>query len=275
MKSSASSAILATARTKPTITLMAATAAGTDIVRVVANVVHTSASRANPQLMFEALSEAVGKRLRAVPNTFNKLSSNSISDTVMGVMSLNKISKPYTEEAVAGFKSVSSNMFMDKESDMWRLEDTPGGKLLVKDNPDESVSSMKELLASLCSSSPWKSECSEIKTAVGGDFVSFVGLSGNLNYGFVISSISNSEDVLILPVDAEAPTEVAQAACVTVVPGEQLPDLEVVETPDVITSSARGGSSVDVVIEYYRRLYGNHKEFFSQLVDRIKNQAFA
>jgi hypothetical protein len=145
--------------------------------------------------------------------------------------------------------------------------------MLVKENAAESISDMKELLSSLCSSSPWKAEASATLNVRGGDFVSYVALSGSVNFGFVAASISN-EDFLVVPLVGDS-TEVKLDAITQVVEGESIPDLEIEENAQTTLSAARNKSGVDELIEFYRRIYGQNREFFNALVSRIKQQNFA
>jgi hypothetical protein len=243
------------------------------LIRVVAEVVHAAGSAENHSLVTQELNKATANKLRVVAGTFRKVSTSRLSETISGVMTVNRESKPYTEQSVEGFKSVSSNMFMDQEKTMWRLEDTPGGKMLIKENLGERVEDMKELLSSLCSTSAWKLEASGRLPAEGGDFVAFTGLAGVLRYGCVAASVEGEDNLLIVPIEGEA-VEISKDAVTEVVDGTQLP-AAVSETPSEITASARGSVGVEQLVEYYKRLYGSHPEFFNQLVERIRSRAYA
>jgi hypothetical protein len=271
MQTSISKAIAAVKRDGPTVNILHTSLAGNGLAKVVVQVVHSGDSRTNKQSILASIGRKTNNKLKAVSGTFRKVESSSVSDTLVGLMSVNRECRPYTEQAVSGFKSVSSNMFMDGEQDMWRLEETAGGKILVKENAAERVESMRELLSSISSANPYRGNVK--LSAQGGDFVAYVGLSGEPQYGFVVASLVDEENLLVAPIEGE-PVEISEESLTEVVTGDQLED-EGEQDAEAMIVSASSSVGVEQLISYYRRMYGRRPEFFAALVARIRGNCYA
>lgn len=275
MLNSISSAVDNTKTGKPTVQIKHTALAGAGLARVVVSVIHSGNSRENTAAIISQLNAITGNKLRAVAGTFQKVEGGRFGDTLVGMMAVNKQVKPYKEN-IEGFKCVASNQFMDTEKSMWFLEETASGKMLVKQTDEDRIEGMKEMLSSLCSGTAFKAEASARVSAKGGDYVSYVTQSGTLATGFVLAEVADDDKVLVLPQGAtefvEVPNDAVNLKVDAVELVEALP--EEAEEPHEIVAAARGRTGIQEMIEYYRRLYGRHSEFFNALVERINRLSY-
>ncbi len=276
MLNSISNAVDSIKTGRPTVQIKHTSLAGSGLARVVVEVVHAGNSRTETGAITKELNGLTKNKLRVVAGTFQKVQSGRFGDTLVGMMAVNKQVKPYEDE-LKGFRCVASNQFMDEEKGMWFLEETASGRVLVKQNDEDRIEGMREMLSSICSSSQFKAEASARVEAKGGDYVSYVTQSGSLSSGFVVAEVGDEDKILVLPLGATEFSEVPKEAINLKIESEQiqstLPE-QMEEDENTITASARGRTGIQEMIEYYRRLYGRHPAYFQALVERINKHAY-
>lgn len=278
-------AAVSAANTKePTVTITSYQKAGAGKARVMVDVNHTSESRADGSLVLAALAKKLGNKMVAVAGTFRNVDSSMFVQRVTGIMAVaHQIRPADNADQLKGFACVASNMFMDDEKEMWALRTTAGGKILVKTNGIEDDLSLVGLLDS-CSSSTarlgneFKSMSSyRSSKPEGGNFVTFVGADNTLRAGFVVAAHADAPSSIVLAFDSEEPEEVEDDAVVDTVDDNELPDYEDDEEDeaDQSVSAARGVTSVEQIVAYYKKVYASKPEFFKQFVQRIRSHQFA
>jgi predicted lysophospholipase L1 biosynthesis ABC-type transport system permease subunit len=115
----------------------------------------------------------------------------------------------------------------------------------------------------------------------GGDFVSYVNSNNEVGCGFVVATASDeaTPDVttaIILPVDGEDEELVNTKAITEIHPTEGFPAVETTqqENVDIAVSSARGTTSLQTILDYYKRIYARSPKFYQMFASRLKAHAF-
>jgi len=192
------------------------------------------------------------------------------------------------EEGMAGFTSVSSNIYMDSKEDIWSLRQNEAGKVLVRSNAIDDASEIGELLES-CSnvtastsfnrdqqffqavaSASSQLGVDHIQTQ---DYVTFAH-GGELHNGFIVTAHADESGQLNGQFSAIAfsdnpdqqPVTITAAA---IVQNHGVPQYEEPEGMQVSVSSAAD------LISYYRKIYGHNQAFFRKLEQQIRGYAFS
>lgn len=269
---------------KPVVEIKAFNVAGNGLAQATIQITHTEESRKDQAVVASAIREKCKGKMQVVAGSLHRKEKGQFADVFTGVLSAVREIVPMGEEAVAGFRCVASNMFMDDEKNMWSLKKTEAGNLLVKTTDIDDDMTLQALLQSVSSSSAISSPensrmaayASDVaQAAVGGAFVSYVGADERIHQGYVLASIAETNDVAVLPLGMTE-EEIVPKAAITEVHDLGNDDPAVTEPQEVneIVAAARGASPLKVLIDYYSRVYGKHREFFNQLVNRIKQHAY-
>lgn len=280
------SAISKLRTTDPTVEIQSFASAGPGLARVVLDVTHTSESRADHTLVGAAVRKKLQGKMECVSGSFKNLTDGRFVQRITGLVGAVRESIAVsTSSDLKGFRSMSSNMFMDDEKDMWVLRKTPGGKLLVKATGIDDDLSLLSLLDSVSSagyaSSPERrslvAQCSATP-AQGGDYVSFVDVNNNIRSAFVLASVKGTQDLLVLDaISSDEPDMINAGTVIEVHPqGAEFPAPE--ETAedhvDQVVAAARGSSTVETLVAYYKKIFASNPKFFKEFESRVRAHAF-
>lgn len=271
----------------PTVSILGYALAGDGLARVVVEVAHNRASREDHNLVLQSLSKTFDNKLVGVSGSFHSVDKAPYTERVEGIVRINTQAVAVTEK-MTGFRAMSSNIFMDEEEHMWTLRKTESGDILVKNTGIEDHESLRNLMdVACCSGFSLSSEFQRATSSIsamqnsveGGDFVEYVSTaSGSVRYGFVVAA-ADEDKLIVLPVDdPDIDGEVIEKDAVTgVQDSDDFPDTDISEQEemDVAVSTSRGVVDINVLVEYYRKVYGHNQKFFNELVSRIKGHAFA
>lgn len=277
---------MADASPMPTVTVLGYTLAGDGVARIVGEVVHNQGSRKDHALIGKALASAFDNKLRPVANSFHSLSKSAYTERFEGVVRVNTQSVPYKDD-MAGFRSFSSNIFMDDEEKMWVLRKTEAGEILVKNTGIEDHESLKGLMDVVCSggyslSSEFKRDVASLSTmqhsVTGGDFVQYISSSSDeTKFGFVVATAEDGKLVVLSADLAFEDGEVVSAsAVINKYDTEPFPDVEFSEQEkmDNAVATARGVIDIKFLLDYYRKVFQRSPEFFKQFEARVRQHAF-
>lgn len=257
---------------------------------VTATIGHLANQKPNPAEVVAGLQSLCKNRLTPVKGSLVTINKEPTRTTVQGVMSLSKHIMDFPgAEALQnqGFKSLSSNMFLDENESIWTVKEEGGHKVCVKSNTVDNPEELQDLLAQ-CStpiaagSDPgyFQAVASTQQQQVApeaGTFVTFVSES-TTKFGVVLASIFNSEDpasytgsVSVLASDsdtAETIQDMQIVAC-SQVDWEEPADLESQASGNV------GKSQKDQLVAYYRKVFGHNAAYLKEIEKRIRSHAFA
>lgn len=273
----------------PTINLLGYALAGDGLARVFVEVNHNRYSREDHQLVSRSMSNLFDNKLTAVSGSFKSVDTAPYTERIEGVVRVNTQSVAYTEGS-KGFRSVSSNIFMDEEENMWVLRKTEAGDLLVKGTGIEDHESLRGLLDVCCSGSGY-SLSSEFKARVsslsakqqnvhGGDFIQYVSsISGETQFGFVVASDEKEGKLIVLPTDAAPDSEgevVDKSAVTEAFDTEEFPEPELSEQEqmDQAVCAARGVVDLSTLLDYYKKVFARSPAFYAEFAKRARQHAF-
>lgn len=270
----------------PTVAVVGYNIVGKGFAHIVADVVHNQQSREDHNLVGVALCNAFENKMAAVAGSFQTVSKGRYEERVSGVVRVNTQSVMLTDD-LKGFRSVSSNIFMDEEEKMWVLRKTEAGDILVKNTGIEDHESLRGLLDAVCSngyslSSEYdkasKSLSSMQHNAEGGDYVEYVSTSSNTTkFGFVVAR-AEQDQLVVLSSDMLYPEGevISTSSVIRTYDTESFPDVEFSEQEqmDNAVAEARGVIDLKFLLEYYRKVFQRGPEFFKQFEARVRQHAF-
>lgn len=183
--------------------------------------------------------------------------------------------------APANFRMIARNLFMDdRDQRTWVLSDSGGSPVLIRNPLVETDTDLQELLTS-CSNVTHQftgeframtaSVVENKQRAELGAMLSFVSHSGQHSVGIVVSP-DHKGCVGVLPFGDSDVTFVKSSAIVRYYDTSAIQDQIVM--PEVGMSVSAGIPSVDAIVDYYRKLYGNNEEFFRAFEERIRGYSF-
>lgn len=272
----------------PTVTVLGYALAGEGLARVIAEVTHNRHSREDHNMVSESMSKIFDNKLMAVCGSFKSVDKAPYTERIEGVVRVNTQSVAF-QEGMKGFRSVSSNIFMDDEEKMWALRKTEAGDILVKGTGIEDHESLRGLLDVVCSggyslSSEYKKANASLSAkqaqVSGGDFIEFVSASsGTVNFGFVVASDEQAGKLIVLPIDAAPESEgevVEKAAVVESFDTESFPEPEMSEQEQMDTAvcAARGVVDLSTLLDYYRKVFARSPAFYAEFAKRARAHAF-
>lgn len=273
---------------QPTVEIQHYAPAGSGLARFVGRVIHTAKSRADDSLVLKAIRDRFDGRMCAVAGSVQVVDKGPVSDTVTGVLSVVRESIAVaSSEDMNGFRAIASNMFLDEEDRMWTLNKTEAGSLLIRSNgidDDQALLGMLHAVASSAATSMQAQQLAAVASSVknqieAGKFASYVNVNNELATGFIVAVASdeNSSQVVILPgADAEAESVDANAVVeVQDVPNDVLPSLSEDEQIQISIAASRGAVNIEMMLDYYRKVFGHRPDYYDQLAQRIRSHAFA
>ncbi len=278
--SSIDAAIANELNTLPNVEIRAFKPAGNGLARVIVDITHTSASRDNPELVSKSLTQKLEGKLSAVSGTFTTVEKTRVNERIAGVVGVNRQIVAASSD-MKGFRSSSANMFMDEEKNMWVMRKTEAGNILIKTTGVDDDTSLLKLLES-CSSTQtsqardFYSHSSAEPNVTGGDFVSFVANDNTVCAGFVAAVVSGTDDLIIVPVGGESGEVVKKGAVTDIHAQNEFPaDQDTAEGQvDAVVAASRGGSSLDTIVAYYKRVYNRNPAFFKEFEKRIRGHHY-
>ena len=286
VQASVSSVVAARSKDKcPTVSILGYALAGDGLARVVAEVAHNSFSREDHSFVSESMSRVFDNKLAPVAGSFRSIDKAPYTERITGVVRVNTQAVP--RDSAKGFRSVSSNIFMDDEDKMWVLRKTESGDILVKSTGIEDHASLKGLMDVVCSSG--HSLSSEFKQAeqsiskmqqsiAGGDYVQYVSAHGTeTKFGYVLASTEDGK-LIILPSDAsvEEGEVVEPDAVVKKEDVSDAPDVEMSEQEkmDQAVSVSRGVVNMSILLDYYKKVFQRSGSYYAEFAKRVRAHAF-
>lgn len=269
----------------PTVDIQHYAGAGSGLARFVARVVHTAASRKNSALVSEAIRNKFNGQLQAVAGSLRIEDKGPVSDTISGVVSVVRESVAIaSSEDMTGFRAVASNMYLDDEERMWTLNTTAAGNLMVRTTGIDDDHALIGHLSAVASSARTAQEgerlqavASAIQSKIeGGKFVSYVNHNNEIAHGFIVVTASDEPVAVVLPMGQGDAEQVALTAVTEVheVSSDVLPVLTEDEQVQISIASARGAVNMEMMLDYYRRVFARSDEYFNAFADRLRSHSF-
>lgn len=257
---------------------------------VTATVNHSVNAEPSPQEVLASLQSMSGNHLTPVPGSFVTINKEPTRTTISGILSLAKHVMDFPgQDAMVnqGFKAMASNMFLDENEQIWTVKEEGGHKVCVKSNTIDNPEELQGLLAK-CTTKITAGNDPAYFTSVAsaqkeqaapqaGTLITFVSES-TTKFGVVLGSVFESES----PDSYTGQVQVYQFGAPD---AEMVQDCQIVagaqvnwEEPEDLESQAAGNvgkSQKDMLVDYYKKVYGHGKEFFAEWEKRIRKHAYA
>lgn len=273
---------------RPIVSVSSYAVLGSGLARINASVIHAAGSREDHALVTKSLSKYFDNKLAVVEGSFRCYSKNSVSEQISGLIRVNTECVALTDENEGSFRALSSNIYVDNEDKMWQLRASEGGRLLVKETGIGDEDALESLLQHAIKGGSSFSSAEQVSlsnaaeiankicsTLEGGSYVVYASsLTNKTEHGFVVATAEDG--FIVVSSDTGAEELVKPAAIVEQLATEQMPSAELSEQEkiDIAVSTSRSGVNVNQIVAYYKKVYGQHKEFFAELSKRIRGHAF-
>lgn len=269
----------------PTVEIKNFALAGEGLARVTMEITHNAGSRADNSLAIRSLEQKLEGRMTAVAGSFAVIDKGNYADRVSGIVAVTRQSIPATDIVLKDFRATASNMFMDEEQDMWVLRKTEAGGLLVKTTGIDDDMTLVSLLESHSSagfrnSHEWGSvtaSASALARAVeGGAFVSYVTPDNLIAHGYVVASVADTTDIVVLPVGSDATETVSRVAVTEIHDQTDFPAIEATPEDQLaeVVASARGEIDLAFLTEYYKKVFQRSPKFYQMFMSRLNAHQF-
>lgn len=253
--------------------------------QIVATVIHANGSKTNKAAVSEALREKLDNRLFPVENSFDVLSSNPVSDTIIGICSVNPQAVAYSEN-MQGFRILAGNMFMDEEESLWALRKTEAGEILVKSFGKDDAEIVSGILESVsCSdftgSYESRSALEHVRTmhdrAEGGDFISYVNPNnGKVSFGAIVASVTNEDGsdtgkLYVADINGDPAQFVKRGMVLCSWTNLDIPEIS---TDNEFASAEANAKSPEEIASYYQKMFARSPEYFAKFMELWNNTSF-
>ncbi|MBO6276558.1 MAG: hypothetical protein J6N20_03840 [Pseudomonas sp.] len=275
-------ALAALAAQGPDIKVQRVTPIGNKFARVLATISAT-ASVAQTQV---AAKRDLHHLLTPVPNTFAALASNGVTKTIEFVVGVLEERVVLDQSNATRFAAVAStNMYIDSEEKLWSANKTDAGVVLIKSHAGDDMEIMSALMKCVASTAVGQQESLPAADAQvrdrnkieGGDLVTFVSEStGRVDMGFVVAALAGEDGsdrgLFITNQDGSFQGAVDRNLVIATVAGSQL---QIEETTDDLVAVASGRPSLEMMLDYYRKVFIRSPEYFAKFRQRLLSHAFA
>lgn len=212
----------------------------------------------------KAVARTFNNMLVSVPDSLTVHREDNIPVVSM-IVRANVDSLPFNEENVQNMKSVRANIFMDSDDNIWSVEGEGENRRLVQ-NAKEDLDEI--LSARLGRFSVQAAEHKEPETFYNGDFISYY----NTKFNKVRAGIGfhTKDGDIVLDVKNKTRYNLEHAA---VIAAGTIPDEDKrIEIDASLLQTSLPSSAANAHLDYMRKLFGNHPEYYNKLVELVKNQ---
>ena len=246
-------------------------------VTMYAKVVHGNANFNDVKAadILASLSAACNNQFTAAKNSVKILDTGRVNAVVRAVM-VPAIDVLPLETAQANMQSLSKNMFLDGEDNMWTLRESESGNVVVRaltiDNPEELVAMMSSC-SSVGNNDPFTHNIinkyeQELANVQGGDFISFYSSeSSSVVAGFVVAEVEDNghTKLLALSSNSQTPEMIERSAVITYISGDEI------QYPEDVKVSVSASADSNRLIQYYKQVLGYNPEYFKNIEAMILN----
>lgn len=277
--SNVNSALAGLAAAGPVLNVHSVTPVGSKFARVLGTIV----ASATPEQISAAVRKLGGK-LTPVPQSFAALSSNGITLAVEGIVGVVEERIVLDESNAANFQAVAStNMYMDSEERLWSANKTDAGTVLIKSHAGDDMEIMNQLMACVASSHVAQQEAEPVSRSLrneranltGGDLINFVSeATGRVTMGFAVADMKGEDgsDRGLYVVDQYGNHGPINRELVTAAIASS--EIEY-DDQEPLVAVAAGNFSLEMMIEYYRKMFIRSPEYFEKFRQRLLSRAAA
>lgn len=185
-----------------------------------------------------------------------------------------------------GFTSLSKNIFMeDRDSSTWKLVQAGDGKsILVRDASVETDADMEKLLASLSSAgheygNHSKELCAQANSVIESietGALCVVASDEGVTLAFAIEAMGRDGSFGAVQCSGDGEyADLHASAVIRIIDSSEFINLISAPATDSVALASGGRVDVNVLVEYYRKVFGHNKDFFQQWSQRLKTSSLA
>ena len=215
--------------------------------------------------------------LNVVEGSVKVQSKGKFFTSVSAHLVRNTVVRAVGDSIPQGFISLSRNIFMEeRDSKTWKLiTNSEGKQILVRDNNVETDADMEKLLSSLSSAN--HQYTAEAKSLV----ATASAMMQGLGVGVLVSYVTESSQELgfvVQDMDNQGCYGVANASGFTSVSANRIVhtfDLEQYygELSLPKAEAVAGTVDINVMVDYYKKVFGHNKDFMDRMLNMVKNSA--
>lgn len=246
-----------------------------------ARVLGTISAKATPDQVMAAVRK-LNPHATPVKGSFVSIASNGLTMSLEGIVGVLDERIVLSETNRDSFTAVAANMYMDEEERLWSLKKTDAGDILIKSHANDEMEIMNGLMACVASTNTGVQEALPASAQLagqraqiqGGDLMTYVSpTAGHLVMGFAVAAAVNEagEDQGLVAVSQDGTTE--QIDRMLVVAYAQGADVESDDTAE-LEAVASGRPSMEMIREYYRKVFIRSPAYFEKFWSRFSSHAF-
>jgi len=274
-RNSVTAAIQNLASQGPVLHVQRVTPIGSNFARVLG----TISAKATPDQIAGAIRK-LSSKLTPIAGSFQAVASNGVTQSIEGIVGVIEERIVLSDNNREQFSAIASNMYMDEEERLWSLKKTEAGDILIKSHAGDDLEVMNSLMACVASSDVGYQEsipasndlAGQRATVEGGDLITYVSpVAGRTVLGFAVASAINEDgsEAGLVVVDREDRVEQIDRNLVIA----SFQDVEIDETEELVAVAA-GNFSMEMIKDYYRRMFIRRPEYFEKFWSRYSSHAF-
>lgn len=226
-----------------------------------------------------------GNELEMVAGSIKVVESSDFFTTICGHIKRAHVARAVSPDGTMpnGFVTLSKNIFMEeRDSTTWKLVTEGGNKVLVRDSSVETDEDMAQILSSLSSAGQEHTPAAKhlyaqasalVEGIETGALVVHATEEDGVALAYAIEGMGEDGSFGAVALTGNGQyVDLHASAVVQIIPSTQY--LESIHTPATDSVALASGGRVDanVLVEYYKKVFGYNKEFFKQWSDRLRNQ---
>jgi hypothetical protein len=234
-----------------------------------AKVMVSFTGRFNKDSIRAALLEKLNGLAAPVENSFRMVKAHSAGGVAVGFLRANKEVRVVENENElrASYRVMSSNILMDNaDKSLWAVKEGRAGKYLAR-HGNEDLSELVSASLNRRADVPGLRHLSVAKAAAG-EFVAFVGKTGDMDYGFAVRA--NADKVQVISHTTHTPMVVSydMVASICQVPVPR-------EFAKQMTKAGISRADKDQANEYWRKLYSYDTAYMNDVIEQVNEDTVA
>lgn len=233
-----------------------------------AKVIVSFTGRFNKDAIRASLLAKLNGLAAPVENSFRMIKAHNTGGVAVGFLRANKeVRVVEPQELRANYRVMSSNIMMDnKDKSLWSVKEGRSGKYLAR-HGNEDLSELVSASTNRRSDVPGLRHLSVAKAAAG-EFVAFVGKTGDMDYGFAVRA--NADKVQVISHTTHTPMVVAydMVASICQVPVPR-------EFAKQMTKAGISRADKDQANEYWRQLYSYDTAYMNDVIEQVNEDTVA
>lgn len=215
-----------------------------------------------------AVLSAWNGKFTLVPDTINKFENRS-NVVISMIICSNSKSLPYNEDNTKGMKVISANVLMDDEQNIWAVKGEGDSRRIVQTSDDdfESILSSRKAVTASAHSSIKENDINVLNS----DFILYYNPENYLvESGFAIHA--NNNKIYVMNRNTNKWFSIISSQVIDAVDSNSIDEEHKFKIKSEHKNVAFTDSDANKYIEYIRKLYSDHKEFFNAFERAIKTQ---